>query len=231
MDELLGSCATHSNGGFTGLFSLLLQTLVATQCSLKSPEMWPTDYAERAIEDGLDDPYDFIVVGAGTSGSVVATRLSTNWKVLLLEAGGDPPNESEIPAMTSTLINSEYSWNYYSETSEKAGILYPKGILWTSGRMLGGSSSMDNMEVNRGFEADYDEWEKLGNPSWSWKGVLPYFERSQVKNLQYENTDDIMKCLIESVEKLQYTFHKNSSGAANQMGFTYISEFLKKSSF
>lgn len=77
------------------LFLTLLRTLVANHCSIASQRAWPKDYG---AEEASKNFYDFIVVGAGASGSAVAGRLSENpkWKVLLLEAGGDPPIESEV---------------------------------------------------------------------------------------------------------------------------------------
>ncbi|XP_059607738.1 glucose dehydrogenase [FAD, quinone]-like [Phlebotomus argentipes] len=167
-------------GAMSVLTRILLHQLILSQCNIHPPSMAKRDVGETLLEQGFLDNYDFVVVGAGSAGSVVASRLSENpkWKVLLLEAGGDPPLESEIPAMVFDMVGSEYDWKYRTEKSDKAG-LASEGISWPRGKILGGSSSINVMLYVRGNRQDYDNWEALGNTGWKYKDVLRYFKKSQ----------------------------------------------------
>ncbi|MBW4622677.1 MAG: GMC family oxidoreductase N-terminal domain-containing protein [Cyanosarcina radialis HA8281-LM2] len=123
--------------------------------------------------------YDFIIVGAGAAGCVLADRLSADpqHRVLLLEAG-QPDNKKEIriPAAFSKLFKTEYDWNYSAVPQPE---LNGRESYWARGRTLGGSTSINAMMYQRGVPEDYDRWESLGNPGWGWKDMLPYFRRSE----------------------------------------------------
>ncbi|HKS67719.1 MAG TPA: choline dehydrogenase [Candidatus Acidoferrales bacterium] len=123
--------------------------------------------------------YDYIVVGAGSAGCVLAARLSEDprVRVLLLEAGGDDSaREVRIPAAFSRLFKSERDWNY---STEEEPCLNGRRLYWPRGKMLGGSSSMNAMIYIRGNPSDYDGWKNLGNDGWGWADVLPYFMKSE----------------------------------------------------
>ncbi|XP_053212830.1 glucose dehydrogenase [FAD, quinone]-like [Panonychus citri] len=132
--------------------------------------------------------YDYIIVGGGTAGSVLARRLSDNpeHRVLLIEAGGMENIMHEIPLAWWTLKKSEYDWNYRTEAQEVACFGYDdKRLVWPQGKVLGGSSSMSNMIYVRGNCLDFDGWLKDGALGWSWDEVYPYFLKSE-DNLDIE---------------------------------------------
>jgi choline dehydrogenase len=123
--------------------------------------------------------YDYIIVGAGTAGCVLANRLSERpeTRVLLLEAG--PPDkraEVRIPAAFSKLFKSSYDWNFSTVAQPQLG---GREMYWPRGRTLGGSSSMNAQMHVRGNRLDFDGWRDRGNPGWGWSDVLPYFRRSE----------------------------------------------------
>ncbi len=122
--------------------------------------------------------HDYIVIGAGSAGCVVAARLSERGaKVLLLEAGGeDDWVNIRIPALADTIMDSPYDWAY--RTTPQAGLLGRK-IFLSRGKCLGGSSSMNYMVYMRGNRGDYDHWRQLGNEGWAYDDVLPYFIKSE----------------------------------------------------
>ncbi|MFT3720172.1 GMC family oxidoreductase [Pseudorhodoferax sp.] len=126
------------------------------------------------------DIYDYIVVGAGSSGCVVASRLSEDprTRVLLIEAGGSMDAFwVNTPAGMAKLFGSErYNWRFKTQPEPMLG---GRQVQWDRGKGLGGSSSINGMIYMRGQPEDYDLWERLGNPGWGWNDVLPYFKRSE----------------------------------------------------
>jgi choline dehydrogenase len=125
--------------------------------------------------------YDYIIVGAGSAGCVLAARLTEDphSRVLLLEAGGpDKAKKIRIPAAFSKLYKTEVDWNY---STEPEPCLHNRRLYWPRGKMLGGSSSMNAMIYVRGNRLDYDYWAGLGNKGWSFEDVLPYFKKSEMQ--------------------------------------------------
>ena len=124
--------------------------------------------------------YDFIVVGSGSAGGILAHRLAENShiKVLLLEAGGPNGIPNDIPVEYLTLFNSEFDWNY-TMANQFVGLAFvDQRIPENRGHVLGGSSSTNAMIFNRGNRRDYDQWEsKFGAIGWSYADVLPYFKK------------------------------------------------------
>ncbi|MBG1245102.1 GMC family oxidoreductase [Nostoc sp. NZL] len=123
--------------------------------------------------------YDYIVIGAGSAGCVVANRLTqdSDTTVLLLEAGNpDTKPEIHIPAECVSLLGSEVDWAYFSEPEP---YLNDRKIFCPRGKVLGGSSSINFMVYMRGNPRDYDHWQSLGNPGWSYQDILPYFKKSE----------------------------------------------------
>ncbi|KAF9786562.1 hypothetical protein SFRURICE_012170 [Spodoptera frugiperda] len=148
----------------------------------------------------MDGPsYDFIVVGGGTAGSVIANRLSEieHINVLLIEAGGNPPFESDLPGVPILMEKSRYDWNYTAglDGFDESCRLKPSYEV-ILGKMLGGTSSMNYMIYNRGKPKDYDSWAEISNDAtWKWENVLPYFiKSSKIKDAK----------ILQSVDKKYY---------------------------
>ncbi|WP_425511388.1 GMC family oxidoreductase [Pararobbsia alpina] len=122
------------------------------------------------------ESFDYVIVGSGAAGSILANRLSVDGStVCLLEAG--PPDRSlflHMPAgYIKSVFNPKYAWQFSSEPTE---LTNGRRIPVPQGRTLGGSTSINGLVYNRGQRADFDHWAELGNPGWSYEDVLPYFK-------------------------------------------------------
>ena len=129
----------------------------------------------------MDRSFDYIVVGAGSAGCVLANRLSENAEdsVLLLEAGGKDKNFFiHMPSGYSQIVPTKSNLNYGYETEPEATTNNRK-LYWPRGRVWGGSSSINAMVYIRGNAYDYDLWRQLGNTGWSYEDVLPYFKKAE----------------------------------------------------
>lgn len=132
--------------------------------------------------------FDYIIIGAGSAGCVLANRLSTDptTSVLLLEAGGpDTKMEIHIPAAYTKLHGSTVDWGFWTEPQSE---LDGRRMYQPRGKTLGGCSSTNAMAYVRGNALDYDAWAAMGNQGWRYQDVLPYFIRSE-HNEQYDQLD------------------------------------------
>ena len=132
--------------------------------------------------------YDYIIIGAGSAGCVLANRLSKNPKksVLILEAGGPDNNMNiHIPGAYLKVHKSKNDWGFWTEKQVNVS---NRKIYLPRGKTLGGSSSTNAMAYVRGNAADYDGWAELGNLGWSYKDLLPYFKRSE-NHEQFDSMD------------------------------------------
>ncbi len=182
------------------------------------------------------ETYDYIIVGAGSAGCVMANRLSANpdCRVLLLEAGGSDWHPFiHMPAGLAKLTGiKSINWNY--ETEAEAELL-GRRLYWPRGKVLGGSSSINAMCYCRGHRKDYDLWAELGNPGWSFDEVLPYFVRSEnnarfgaphhgqngplhVTDLKYHNP--LSEVFLAAAEQAGYGRTDDFNGA-HQRGFGF----------
>uniref|UniRef100_A0A1A9WL86 Glucose-methanol-choline oxidoreductase N-terminal domain-containing protein n=1 Tax=Glossina brevipalpis TaxID=37001 RepID=A0A1A9WL86_9MUSC len=170
--------ASTCGGNAFMLFMGLLEVFVRSQCDLEDP----CGRASSRFRSEPDYEYDFIVVGGGSAGSVVASRLSEipQWKVLLIEAGGDEPVGAQIPSMFLNFIGSDIDWRYNTEPEKMACLSSEEQrCYWPRGKVLGGTSVLNGMMYIRGNPEDYDDWAAMGNPGWSYKEVLPFFMKSE----------------------------------------------------
>lgn len=182
------------------------------------------------------DMYDYVIVGSGSAGCVLAARLSEdpNVTVCLLEAGGSDRNLNvKIPAAFAKLFKSDRDWGYFSDPEPG---LMGRRLYMPRGKMIGGSSSMNAMLYVRGNRVDYDGWAKDGATGWSFDEVLPYFKKSENFSRgadEYRgvggplNVDDhrsrtaITEVMVTAAQEAGFAFNPDYNGAT-QEGVSYL---------
>ncbi|XP_046684809.1 glucose dehydrogenase [FAD, quinone]-like isoform X2 [Homalodisca vitripennis] len=168
---------THSNDLVDHMINDIRSLIKRAGDDLANPRDYPAHYSAKEGEE-----FDFIVVGAGSAGSVVANRLTEveGWKVLLVEAGGNPTKTSEVPGLFGALQNTGLDWQYRAGQEENLFHGYiNSSSSWPRGKVLGGSSTINYLSYVRGNPKDYDSWAAAGNEGWSYENVLPYFRKSE----------------------------------------------------
>jgi choline dehydrogenase len=170
--------------------------------------------------------YDYVIVGAGSAGCVLALRLTEDpaTRVLLIEAGPpDDADEIHIPAALNLLLRTSYDWDYATVPQDRAA---GRRIYWAQGRTLGGSSSVSAMIYTRGSRYDYDAWrDEYGCAGWGYTDLLPYFRRSEANSRgasAYHGADGPMR-----VEDARSTSPLSSAfvDAAKAAGFRATDDF------
>lgn len=135
----------------------------------------------------------------------------------------------QIPNFFFNVEHSQYTWNYYTEKSQRAFKSYADGNYWPAGRVLGGTSQIDGMTYQRGNKRDYDNWEKLGNPGWGHESVLPFFKKSENNKKfrdRYHSQEGPMS--VEHFKNVDF-YKQIILEAASQQGYRRVNDFNTES--
>ena len=191
----------------------------------------------------LHKEYDFIVIGGGTAGCVLANRLSenTNWTVLLLEAGGNEHAIMDVPLFVFfTQQSNKLNWKYKTAPSDSYCLAFKDNQCnWPRGKVMGGTSVLNYMIYTRGNKIDFDSWADMGATGWSNDEVVPYFEKLEdlsnignfsapgplsISNLNYRS--QISNSFIESFQELGLPHTELNK--EHQAGVSYVKVTAKK---
>ncbi|CAL4161448.1 unnamed protein product, partial [Meganyctiphanes norvegica] len=189
--------------------------------SLFFSDLLPPTYA-------INVQFSTIVMGSGSAGSVVAARLTElGWQVLLLEAGGEPPVVSHIPALHTIFLDgkSEANWGYHIQPEEGMfGAWKDKSPPYARGHVAGGSSTINYMVYVRGNRRDFDNWAAMGNPGWDYNTSLRYFKKMENYNGAYANDEYHGHDGPVSVEAKRWstTLLKGFLSAGRELGYNII---------
>ncbi|KAH8036792.1 hypothetical protein HPB51_005747 [Rhipicephalus microplus] len=178
--DTLGNLLSFFTFGFEPLF-----TFLGILVSIFQLVNLPTDFAVDTRV--LHDRYDYVIVGGGSAGCVLANRLSADptRTVLLIEAGGMEDAFAQVPLFAPLLIGDKFDWKYLPEQQENACLsMKDQRCPWARGKAMGGSSAINFMFYVRGNRRDYDIWrDKFGAYGWSYDDVLPHFKNIETSRV------------------------------------------------
>ena len=217
-------------------------------------DLWVANIDQKSVRpQNWKIEYDFIIVGAGSAGSVIAAQLAQNkYKTLLLEAGGNQNFFSEIPAMSHVLQQTSMDWQYVTEPQDNACLgLVNRRSRWPRGRLIGGTSAIDDMIYVNGNPEDFKEWERMGAKGWSWNGVRTEFRFKELNSSSKQSNEELkeelqkriedkltvqtyerslnkqlMRAFIQSGRQLNYNFIEYNT--KSELGFSYPLLSIKK---
>lgn len=184
--------------------------------------------------------FDYIIVGAGSAGCVLANRLSADagTTVLLIEAGPpDTKRKIHVPLGFVTLDDPAYDWGYYTTPDDQ---LNDRTLYWPRGRTLGGCSSINAMIYMRGHHLDYDHWAALGNRGWGYADVLPYFKKAEdyfegpssyhgvdgpLRVEQLRDPNPLTEAFLEAGQQIGWSLNADFNGAHQEgVGFCHVTQ-------